>query len=250
MILSSDGICVIIFSEADVELIFNGSEPVILTKNRMVILSCSNNVIELSDLSLVRVVHVSHAILDDYLKFLSKNIIHFAAWSTTDLPLIYSDCLTPCVLRQVAINRMFDKVEGCEFELFRSLIFTVLSNFLEQPKFIPLISHLLRNSLKDRVSLVIQRDINRNWNLKTVASSLCLSPSLLKKKLKEENVTYTQILTECRMRYAAKNLLLTDKNVNQISQLCGYESTSYFISVFKKFYGTTPLHYSASRQKK
>ena len=68
-------------------------------------------------------------------------------------------------------------------------------------------------------------------------------PSLLKKKLKSENTSYSQIITTCRMRYAVNQLLMDGKNISQVSQLCGYNSTSYFISVFKEFYGMTPLHY-------
>jgi AraC family transcriptional activator of adiA len=66
---------------------------------------------------------------------------------------------------------------------------------------------------------------------------------LLKKKLKNENTSYSQIITTCRMRYAVNQLLMDGKNISQVSQLCGYNSTSYFISVFKEFYGMTPLHY-------
>uniref|UniRef100_UPI00291712B0 AraC family transcriptional regulator n=1 Tax=Escherichia coli TaxID=562 RepID=UPI00291712B0 len=88
------------------------------------------------------------------------------------------------------------------------------------------------------------------WNLRIVASSLCLSPSLLKKKLKNENTSYSQIVTECRMRYAVQMLLMDNKNITQVAQLCGYSSTSYFISVFKAFYGLTPLNYLAKQRQK
>ncbi len=37
------------------------------------------------------------------------------------------------------------------------------------------------------------------------------------------------------------------KNISQVSQLCGYNLLSYFISVFKEeFYGADPLHYVGS----
>uniref|UniRef100_UPI001E33B9F0 helix-turn-helix domain-containing protein n=1 Tax=Escherichia coli TaxID=562 RepID=UPI001E33B9F0 len=79
---------------------------------------------------------------------------------------------------------------------------------------------------------------------------LCLSPSLLKKKLKNGNTSYSQIVTECRMRYAVQMLLMDNKNITQVAQLCGYSSTSYFISVFKAFYGLTPLNYLAKQRQK
>lgn len=103
--------------------------------------------------------------------------------------------------------------------------------------------YMLRNCISDSVYHIIESDIHKDWNLSMVASCLCLSPSLLKKKLKSENTSYSQIITTCRMRYAVNQLLMDGKNISQVSQLCGYNSTSYFISVFKEFYGMTPLHY-------
>lgn len=50
------------------------------------------------------------------------------------------------------------------------------------------------------------------------------------------------------MRYAVQMLLMDNKNITQVAQLCGYSSTSYFISVFKAFYGLTPLNYLAKQR--
>uniref|UniRef100_UPI001FCE5567 AraC family transcriptional regulator n=1 Tax=Escherichia coli TaxID=562 RepID=UPI001FCE5567 len=44
--------------------------------------------------------------------------------------------------------------------------------------------------------------------------------------------------------------LMDNKNITQVAQLCGYSSTSYFISVFKAFYGLTPLNYLAKQRQK
>ncbi len=129
------------------------------------------------------------------------------------------------------------------------MLFTVLSNFLEQSRFIALLMYILRSSVRDSVCRIIQSDIQHYWNLPIVASSLCLSPSLLKKKLKNENTSYSQIVTECRMRYARMSSM-DNKNITQVAQLCGYSSTSGLISVFKAFYGLTPLNYLAKQRQK
>lgn len=68
-------------------------------------------------------------------------------------------------------------------------------------------------------------------------------PKLFKEKLKNEQTSYSKIVTDCRMRYAVEQLLIFNKNISQVSTLCGYSSTSYFISVFKEYYGVTPLNY-------
>ncbi|MGQ7112951.1 AraC family transcriptional regulator, partial [Escherichia sp. TWPC-MK] len=117
----------------------------------------------------------------------------------------------------------------------RSMPISVLSRFLDSKKFLSLMMYMLRNCVSDSVYQIIESDIHKDWNLSMVASCLCLSPSLLKKKLKSENTSYSQIITTCRMRYAVNELMMDGKNISQVSQSCGYNSTSYFISVFKDF---------------
>ncbi|EGT9239781.1 helix-turn-helix transcriptional regulator [Salmonella enterica] len=98
-------------------------------------------------------------------------------------------------------------------------------------------------SLKHKISIIVKSDISRKWRLDNITSLLCVGLSTLKKNLKEENTTFIRILTECRMEYAAKQLLISNKNINQIAAECGYSSTSYFITVFTCFFGMLPNRY-------
>ncbi|EPR3729174.1 DNA-binding transcriptional regulator EnvY, partial [Shigella boydii] len=159
--------------------------------------------------------------------FLNKNLTCVKPWSRLATPVIACHSRTPEVFRLAANHSKQQPSKPCEAELTRALLFTVLSNFLEQSRFIALLMYILRSSVRDSVCRIIQSDIQHYWNLRIVASSLCLSPSLLKKKLKNENTSYSQIVTECRMRYAVQMLLMDNKNITQVAQLCGYSSTSY-----------------------
>lgn len=49
----------------------------------------------------------------------------------------------------------------------------------------------------------------------------------------------------CRLRIsrAAESLVLSDRSVEEISEMVGYNSTSHFISYFKELMGMTPLQY-------
>lgn len=85
-------------------------------------------------------------------------------------------------------------------QLTYSLIFTVLSRFLEQPEFMPFLIYLNRECTANSVSQLLQSAPQYNWNLSLVAKSLCLSSSLLKKKLMDENTCYSEIITNCRMQ--------------------------------------------------
>lgn len=72
---------------------------------------------------------------------------------------------------------------------------------------------------------------------------LYISESLLKKKLKQEQTTFSQILLDARMQHA-KNLIRVEGSVNKIAEQCGYASTSYFIYAFRKHFGNSPKRVS------
>ncbi|WP_039057563.1 AraC family transcriptional regulator [Enterobacter sp. Bisph1] len=243
MRLCSSEPCVVVLTETDVDIKINDHPPYRLPANYLAIIACNNNAIDFTSLNNSLVAHASREILNDYLQFLNKNLTTITPWSRQAMPLLACPGRTPEVFRQAALQSVMKTKENCEIERTRALLFTVLSNFLEQDGFLALLMHMLRSSVKDRVYQIIQSDINKEWSLSKVASALYLSPSLLKKKLKNEGTSYSQIVTDCRMRYAAYQLLIEDKNISQVSLLCGYRSTSYFISVFKAWYGITPLHY-------
>lgn len=235
--------CIVVLTEKDVWLRINGKEAISLKANNMALIACENNIIDISSFNNALVAHISRDIIKEYLRFLNKDLSTIPVWPRSATPAIAVDCMTPdvfCVAAQYSIQHNDSPGEE---ERARSLLFTVLSHFLESKKFLPLLMFMLRTRISDSVYHIIESDIHKSWNLNQVASCLCLSPSLLKKKLKSENTTYSEIITTCRMRYAVNQLLTTGKNISQISELCGYNSTSYFISVFKEFYGMTPLHY-------
>lgn len=187
---------------------------------------------------------------DWFFKPWNKDLSHLPIWQRNADPLLTATCLTPDIFRVAVRYSAMETQDEIAIERTRSLLFTVLSRFLDHKKFISLLMHMLRSRISDSVYHIIQSDIHKDWNLSAVASCLCLSPSLLKKKLKNENTSYSQIITTCRMRYAVNQLLMDGKNISQVSQLCGYNSTSYFISVFKEFYGMTPLHYVSQHRER
>ncbi|APV99178.1 TPA: AraC family transcriptional regulator [Salmonella enterica subsp. enterica serovar Paratyphi A] len=250
MRICSNEPCIVLLTEKDTWLRVNSKEPISLKANHMAILACENNVIDISSLNSVLVIQVSRNNIKDYLQFLNKDLSHLPVWQRNADPLLTATCLTPDIFRVAARYSAMETPDEIVSERTRALLFTVLSRFLDHKKFISLLMHMLRSRISDSVYHIIQSDIHKDWNLSAVASCLCLSPSLLKKKLKNENTSYSQIITTCRMRYAVNQLLMDGKNISQVSQLCGYNSTSYFISVFKEFYGMTPLHYVSQHRER
>ncbi len=124
----------------------------------------------------------------------------------------------------------------CEAELTRALLFTVLSNFLEQSRFIALLMYILRSSVRDSICRIIQSDIQHYWNLRDCRQFAMFKPQPTQKKLKNENTSYSQIVTECRMRYAVQMLLMDNKNITQVAHYVAIAARRSLLSLcFKAF---------------
>ncbi|ACY86233.1 AraC family transcriptional regulator [Edwardsiella piscicida] len=243
MKLCCDECCAIVLTEKDTDVRFCEGDIVKFTANNLMLVSIENDSIDFSTLDSSLILYISRDLIKDYLHFLKKDLTHYTPVSRGFPPYMIEPCRTPYVFREAACHSVMREADEIEFERKRSLTFAALSIFLNNRSFIPFLMRMVRNNISANVYNIIQSDIHKTWSLTTVASCLCLSPSSLKKKLKNEQTSYSKIVTDCRMRYAVEQLLVFNKNISQVSTLCGYSSTSYFISVFKEYYGVTPLNY-------
>lgn len=127
-------------------------------------------------------------------------------------------------------------------KLFKILY--LLSFFKEHNDIVNVILSTSSKSVVDRVIKVVELDISKNWKLGDVSSSMFMSESCLRKKLSKENLTFKKIMLDIKMKHASLFLRTTDKNIDEISCLVGFNSSSYFIKVFKEYYNTTPKKYN------
>lgn len=92
----------------------------------------------------------------------------------------------------------------------------------------------------------IQEHFTENISLSDIANSVNLSKEYLCHIFKQHTgSTLLEYLTETRLS-EAKVLLMAypNKTVGEIAQHCGFDSPSYFCSVFKKHVHMTPLQFS------
>lgn len=77
------------------------------------------------------------------------------------------------------------------------------------------------------------------------ASELCnVSPSYFSKSFKKVmTVSYTEYITEVKLMWAKEFLVLSNNSIEKISDKLGFNSTSYFIKIFKKHENLTPSLY-------
>ncbi len=109
------------------------------------------------------------------------------------------------------------------------------------------------NSSNTRVKKVLDF-IYTNYNQKiqiddlTKEIGLCRSEvcKIFKEKL---HSTFTEFLTKYRIEKAIELLNSNEINVTQISDLVGFNSSSYFTQIFKQFFNMTPLEYRKTIRK-
>ena len=73
---------------------------------------------------------------------------------------------------------------------------------------------------------------------------ICFSPNYFCNIFKEyTGKSVSAYLTDLRIQHAKQLLTATNKSINLIAEEVGYESSSYFIKVFKDLTGVTPNHF-------
>jgi len=98
--------------------------------------------------------------------------------------------------------------------------------------------------LVHQISVIIQNTYHEQITITGLSSQVYLSPNYLRSIYKEKTgVTIHEYLTKVRLEKAKEMLGDPSLKVQDIAQKVGYESTSYFISLFLKSQGVTPNEY-------
>jgi len=102
--------------------------------------------------------------------------------------------------------------------------------------------YVLVETIKD----IIKKNYNRsNLYVDEIASILKMSPKYIGRIFKENTgMTISEYITDVRISIAADLLKNTELSVTDISLAVGIENDTYFYSLFKKKYGTTPKEYA------
>ncbi|RDA61998.1 AraC family transcriptional regulator [Hafnia paralvei] len=121
-----------------------------------------------------------------------------------------------------------------QFAIITYLIIQFGSNIIKS------ISKMLKPKTKDKVLKIISADISKQWTLSKVSEIMCMSEISLRKKLDSDGEKFMQILTDLRMNYGMRLLLTTEYTIEKLASSVGYNTTSYFIKIFKDYFGLTP----------
>lgn len=101
--------------------------------------------------------------------------------------------------------------------------------------------------LVHKVRSVIDQNFDQPITINSLSDQVYLSPNYLRSIFKDKTgITIHDYLTRIRLDKATELLADGSLKIQDIAQRVGYESTSYFISLFLKNQGVTPNEYRKS----
>ncbi|MXI59573.1 AraC family transcriptional regulator [Escherichia coli] len=96
----------------------------------------------------------------------------------------------------------------------------------------------------ERIRNLLNSDLSKKWKISDLSDKLYMSEITIRKKLEKEAICFNQLLLDVRMHKAMSYMLENKLSISQIAELLGYSSNSYFIKIFKGYYGITPKQFN------
>lgn len=122
-------------------------------------------------------------------------------------------------------------------ELVRELIYTL--NAEVSRKNYELLT--TEKKVSDKIIAYMQDNLNTHVTLDSLSRHLCLERSYLLRLFRSETgKTPIDALIEMRLDKACDLVASTDLRISEIASECGYNTVSFFVSEYKKRFGTTP----------
>lgn len=97
----------------------------------------------------------------------------------------------------------------------------------------------------NRALAAVEKNLdNAGYDIEAFASDVCMSRSTLYRKLMSlTGQKPSEFIRTIRLKHAARLLKERKLSISEISDMCGFSSTSYFYRCFKKQYGVQPGNY-------
>ncbi|WP_255202896.1 helix-turn-helix transcriptional regulator, partial [Vibrio natriegens] len=97
--------------------------------------------------------------------------------------------------------------------------------------------------LEKKINEIINKDLKRKWSLEDICNLTYTSKSTLTRKLKNNQTSMWQIISNARLEYSMVLITNTSLSVDEISMQSGFNSTSYFCKKFKEAHGFSPRQF-------
>lgn len=98
-----------------------------------------------------------------------------------------------------------------------------------------------------QVTAMLSADLGRSWKVDDLAGALHLSPRSLQRRLRDEETSFSKLLSELRLDEAKRLLRSTSTSIGDIGYTTGFADTAHFSRTFRHAVGTTPTDWRAGR---
>lgn len=144
---------------------------------------------------------------------------------------------------------MENPTDNIQLKIF-SLVYEILYELSEHFSMVKLAKNDLQQTDSselewiDSVIIYIQQYFTSPLSVSELADAFHLTPSYFSRKFKRYmDMSVMDYITEVRLQKAFQQLIHTQKNIQAISDSCGFPNHKSLIQVFKKTYGLTPVQY-------
>jgi AraC-like DNA-binding protein len=164
-------------------------------------------------------------------------------WSPREISLAYRSAEALPVIAQFAGSRISRGTGETYFTIPRAMMglrFPVSAPGPARGSEAPL-WRSLPEQLGDLVELQIESLLpDRRFQVGTIAETLSMSERTLQRNLARQGLSYSQLLTEARIRRATQWLECTDMPIAEIACALGYTDASNFTRAFRRQLGVSP----------
>ena len=102
-------------------------------------------------------------------------------------------------------------------------------------------------SLRARIEAHLMPDLHKGeTSIDKVAADLGMSRATLYRRLKEEGVTFAELVDDLRLRLASDYLAARKVSINETAYLVGFSEASSFVRAFRRWTGKSPAEYRAA----
>jgi AraC-like DNA-binding protein len=123
------------------------------------------------------------------------------------------------------------------------LVALMLAEVVESAPALPRVSGH-EEVLGDRIRRYIKTHFHEPLSTRAIAGALGFNADYLGRCYRRRyGATITDSIHECRLRYAARLLLDSASNIDEIARRCGYANASYYRRLFKRRFGVSPRLY-------
>ena len=141
--------------------------------------------------------------------------------------------IVECIIKE------FDEKSSGYIELIRGYIIEIIIRAMRT------ISKGSIDPIDNNAGVYLKEYIDKNYmkpiTLSRLSREMNYSLSYLCRKFKQENgVTFVTYLQQKRMEQSARLIVNTDKQIDEIAELVGYQDMKFFQSVFKAYWSMTP----------